>query len=360
MNKKLLSIVSLLFLTQLVFSQNTFQKAKTGNVEAMFILAKEYYTGIGQIQSYSNALTWFERAANKNHIESMYRTAQMYEKGQSVNPNDRIALDYYRKAAEKGHFASQLILAQGLGEGRGGIKSPARALLWYRVCAQRDEPLACRKLGDYYTEGRILEKDHSSAKYWYEKAIEKGDREAKAKLAYLYVIEGGIAPNYEKANELNHELLLEHFPLSLFNQGMISMNYKNDNEKAFDYFQKSMNLGFEESRYRVGIMKYYGKGTSQDVENAIKLFETLPEKYKKETDFLIANAFRKGLDIDINNTKAIEFYKSSANYDNSQACIELAQMYENGIGVRRNLNEARKWRQRANDLLNPNIKPKKK
>lgn len=358
MNKNLLSIISLLFLSQIVFSQNTFQKAKTGNVEAMFTLAKEYYSGIGQIQSYSNALIWFERAANKNHVEATYRTAQIYEKGLSVVARDRQAFDYYLKAAEKGHFASQLIVAQWLEQGRGIMKSEARALLWYRICAQRDEPIACRKIGDYYAEGKILEKDHLTAKYWYEKSIENNDREAKVKLAYLYVIEGGLAPNYNKANELNHELLLEDYPLSLFIQAMINLNYHNNDEKAFGYFLRSMNLGFEESRYRVGKMLYYGKGTEQDIPKSIKLFSILNEKYKKEVDFLVANAYRKGLGLEIDNNKAIEFYKSSAEYENPEAYMELSEMYEKGIGTRKNLQQARIYKQKAYDLLSPNIKKK--
>jgi len=114
MKKTIIFLVTIFFFAGAVFSQNIEQKAKDGNVKAMYDLAEEYYSGIGRIQNQANALVWFERAANKNHIESMYRTAQMYEKGISTPINLRIAFNYYLQAAEKGHFASQLIVAQKL------------------------------------------------------------------------------------------------------------------------------------------------------------------------------------------------------------------------------------------------------
>ena len=41
--------------------QNLLLKAKNGNTEAQYELATQYYKGIGQIQSYSNAFVWYKR-----------------------------------------------------------------------------------------------------------------------------------------------------------------------------------------------------------------------------------------------------------------------------------------------------------
>ena len=67
------------------------------------------------------------------------------------------------------------------------------------MCAEREETLACRKMGDYFKEGKIVSKDHSQAKFWYEKAAQKNDIEAKSSLAYLYIVNEGLAPNVDKA-----------------------------------------------------------------------------------------------------------------------------------------------------------------
>ena len=68
MKKTIIFISAIFFFIPLVFSQNIEQKAKNGNVQAMYDLAKEYYSGIGRLENKANALVWFERAANKIRI----------------------------------------------------------------------------------------------------------------------------------------------------------------------------------------------------------------------------------------------------------------------------------------------------
>ena len=360
MKRTLVFLTIILFFSSLAFSQNLEQKAKIGNVQAMYDLAKEYYSGIGRLQNKATALTWFERAANKNHIESMYSTAQMYDKGETTKVDLRKAFNYYLLAAEKGHFASQLVVAQKLEKGEGVTKSDSRAYLWYRVCAERDEKLACRKLGDYFKEGKVVPKDHSQAKFWYEKAVEKNDIEAKASLAYLYIADEGIAPNIEKAKELNKEPLKELIPISFFVEGMINKYEEGEAKKkaAFEYFLKSKQFGIEQSNYHLAMMYYNGEGTPKNISQALKIMEALPSYYDNEVGYIMANAYKSGEGVEVDEAKAIENYKKSANADNVEACRALAEIYKIGWGVKKNIKESRAWQQKANMLEVPNYKRK--
>ncbi|MCK9162766.1 MAG: hypothetical protein WCR29_02435 [Bacteroidales bacterium] len=362
MKRTLVFLTIILFFSPLVFSQNLEQKAKIGNVQAMYDLAKEYYSGIGHLQNKANALTWFERAANKNHIESMYSTAQMYDKGESTKVDLRKAFNYYILAAEKGHFASQLIVAQKLEKGEGIAKSDSRAYLWYRVCAEREEQIACRKLGDYFKEGKIVPKDHTQAKFWYEKAVEKNDIEAKASLAYLYVADEGLAPNIEKAKELNKEPLLKLIPTSFFVEGMVNKYEVGEAKKkaAFENLLKSKQLGIDKANYYLAMMYYNGEGTPRNISQAFKIMETLPSVYDYEVGYIMGNAYRNGEDIGVDETKAIENYKKSANADNLESCRALAEIYKIGWGVKRNIKESRLWEHKALMLESPTSKDKKK
>ncbi|MBP6428876.1 MAG: sel1 repeat family protein [Bacteroidales bacterium] len=362
MKRRLVFLIIILFCSSLAFTQNLEQKAKIGNVQAMHDLAKEYYSGIGRLQNKATALTWFERAANKNHIESMYSTAQMYEKGETTKVDLRKAFNYYILAAEKGHFASQLVVAQKLEKGEGTSKSDSRAYLWYRVCAERDEQLACRKLGDYFKEGKIVPKDHSQAKFWYEKAIEKNDIEAKASLAYLYIADEGLAPNFEKAKELNQDPLKELIPTSFFVEGMINKQEEGEAKKkaAFENLLKSRQFGIEKANYHLAMMYYNGEGTPKNVSQAFKIMETLKSDYDSEVGYIMANAYRNGEGVEVDQAKAIENYKKSANADNIEACKALAQIYKTGWGVKKNIKESRLWEQKANMLTNPTPKNAKR
>lgn len=356
MKKTIIFLATIFFFVGAVFSQNIEQKAKDGNVQSMYDLGQEYYSGIGRIQNQAQALVWFERAANKNHIESMYRTAQMYEKGISTPVNLRIAFNYYLEAAEKGHFASQLIVAQKFEKGEGVMKSDSRAYLWYRICAEREEVLACRKMGDYFRDGRVVTKDHSTAKYWYEKAILKNDIESKSSLAYLYIANEGLAPNPKEAEKLNKEPLEQGIPLAYYVEGIINKSEGGNLSKAFQSFSKSKQLGIEQANYPLAMMYYKGEGTTKNPTQAFKIMETLPSEYDNEIGFILGKAYQSGDGISVDLKKALEFYIKSAKAGNSEACRAIAYIYENGLGVKKNLKQAKVWLSKANDIEHP--KPK--
>lgn len=363
MKRTLIFLTIILFFSNLGFSQNIEQKAKIGNVQSMFDLAKEYYNGVGRFQNKANALIWFEKAANKNHIESMYHTAQMYERGESTKVDLRKAFNYYLLAAERGHFASQLIVAKKLEEGEGVKKSDSRAYLWYRVCAEREETLACRKMGDYFREGKVVSKDHSQAKFWYEKAVQKNDIEAKSSLAYLYVVNEGLAPNVEKAKTLNKEPLLKQIPLSFFVEGVINVFESSDanNKKAFEYFSKAKQLGINDANYPLAMMYYKGEGTKRNLPKAFELMQSLPSEYNGEVCYYMAMALLNGDEaIDIDQNKAIENFKKAANANNAEACWELEKIYRQGIGVKKNIKEASLWSKKALSIEKPKLQQSKK
>src|SRR5574344_1754543 len=354
MKKILTLLLALLFIFPLAKAQNMEQKAKSGNVEAMFNLAKAYYNGVGQVQSYKNALKWFEKAANKNHIESMYRTAIMYEKGQATQQNLRKAFDLYMLAAQKGHYPSQLLVAQKFEKGEGTSQSDARAYLWYRVCADRGESIALRKMGDYFRDGKVVTKDHSQAKYWYEKAVEKNDTMSKASLAYLYIANEGLAPNYAKEKELNQEPLAVQIPLAYYNQGMILLSDSTHLDQAVTYLYKAHKAGITQADYPLAKLYYYGRGTEKDVDKACALFVNLPSKYNYESYFLMGESYANGDGEKQDYDKTLRLYKVTAEANNPYACYAIADMYAHGTGVKENFATARVWLDKADKLLETN------
>lgn len=363
MKKTIIFISAIFFFIPLVFSQNIEQKAKNGNIQAMYDLAKEYYSGIGRLENKANALVWFERAANKNHIESMYRTAQMYEKGISTNVNMRKAFNFYLLAAEKGHEASQLIVAQMLEKGEGVSKSDSRAYLWYRVCAERKEVLAWRKMGDYFRDGKVVMKDHIQAKYWYDKAVEVNDIESKSSLAYLYIANEGLAPKPKEAKELNKEPLQKQLPMAYYVEGMLNLYESSDanNKKAFEYLSKAKQLGISHADYPLAMLYYKGEGTKRNLPKAFEIMQSLPAEYNGEVCYYMAMAYQQGdEDLDIDQTKAIEYFKKAGNANNADACWELERIYRQGIGVKKNIKEASLWSKKALSIEKPKLQQSNK
>ncbi|MDR1006496.1 MAG: sel1 repeat family protein [Bacteroidales bacterium] len=230
MKSRIFALVAVLCLSLAANAQNYERKAKSGNVQAQFALANQYYSGIGRLQDYKQAFVWFEKAAKGGNVDAMYSVATMYEDAKGTKENIREAFNYYLKAAERGNHSSQLKVANMFESGRGCVKSDARAYLWYRVCAERGDLLSCRKLGDYYAQGNVVGKDHAEAKFWYEKTIDEfkvliqsklpldeanADKIASEaineviiamnNLAEIYTADQGIAPDADKAKELKDE-----------------------------------------------------------------------------------------------------------------------------------------------------------
>ena len=88
-------------------------KAKNGDVEAQFRLAKIYEVGFGELaQNFEAAFKWFKLAAENGHAEAQFKLGLMYEKGYGVTQNYKKAEKCYKLAAKKGHAKAQAALIQ--------------------------------------------------------------------------------------------------------------------------------------------------------------------------------------------------------------------------------------------------------
>ena len=55
-----------------------------------------------QLSVISQAMIWYERAANKGDARAMHNLATMYREGRGVPRDDAKAIEWYRKAAANG------------------------------------------------------------------------------------------------------------------------------------------------------------------------------------------------------------------------------------------------------------------
>ncbi len=295
--------------------QNLLLKAKNGNTEAQYELATQYYKGIGQIQSYSNAFVWYKRAAEKNHLASCYALGTMYEEGKGCTQNIRLAFSYYLQAAERGNELSQLKVAKMFDEGEGVIENKSRAYLWYRICAERGDAFSCRRVGDFYFEGDVIAKDLIEAKYWYEKAAEQKDIYAMQNLAYIYIIGQSIAPDYQKASKLIELPLEKNLPVAQYVKGFLLENgFYGEKKKseAINWYKKSANQDCPYAKEIVAIDTYQRTGELKDLLD-IKNIE------QSQTYYILGKEYIDGKKIKKNRKKGMDYIKKSAQLGNKDA-----------------------------------------
>lgn len=87
------------------YNKSLVQKAENGMVSAQLELAKCYLEGNGVDQSQSEAVKWFELAAEKGNLEAMVACGELYcdEWNIDLEPDYVKGIKWYRKAAGKGN-----------------------------------------------------------------------------------------------------------------------------------------------------------------------------------------------------------------------------------------------------------------
>ena len=79
------------------------QAAKSGNVEAICMLADMYYEGIGgQRKDYQRAFQYYHQAAKQNNVHAMHRLGLMYMQGEGIAKSSQYATTWLRRAWENG------------------------------------------------------------------------------------------------------------------------------------------------------------------------------------------------------------------------------------------------------------------
>ncbi len=87
-----------------------------------------------------------------------------------------------------------------------------------------------------------------------------------------------------------------------------------------------------------------------DYEQAIYWCKLGIDKEYGPSHALIADMYEKGYGVPQNHTKAFQHYKFTAERGFKRGMQKLVHYYENGLGVRKNLQKAQIWKERIEEL----------
>jgi TPR repeat protein len=160
---------------------------------AQFGLASMYFNGWGVLKDYSEAMKWFQKAADQGDAEAQVNLGGMYFNGQGVKQDYAEAVKWFQKAAEQGDTYAQNNLGVMYSKGQGLKQDYAEALKWFQYAAEKGYAEAQFNLGAIYFNGQGVPKDYSEAVTWFQRAAEKGHVEAQNKLKELSA--SGSTPN---------------------------------------------------------------------------------------------------------------------------------------------------------------------
>src|SRR5687768_2913402 len=71
-----------------------------------------YYSGTGTVQSFEDALAWFEMAGAQAHPGAAFNAGAMHLNGEGVAASERKAVEWFRKAALAGNDDGVAVLVK--------------------------------------------------------------------------------------------------------------------------------------------------------------------------------------------------------------------------------------------------------
>ncbi|GBC45074.2 kinase-like domain-containing protein [Rhizophagus irregularis DAOM 181602=DAOM 197198] len=125
-----------------------------------------------------------------------------------------------------------------------------------------------------------------------------------------------------------------------------------DKKKAFELFQKAVDL--ENSYGMIGLGHCYqnGIGTDIDKKKAFELFQKATGLENSSGIDHLGYCYENGIGTDINENKAFELYQKAADLENLDGMSSLGQCYQYGIGTDIDKKKAFELYQKAADLGN--------
>lgn len=205
-------------------------------------------------------------------------------------------------AQSKSEVAAKLEEADELFKNR-KLKEAQELYLQYSNALSLDQQ---SNLGLLYIYSDPANKDYTTAMQWFQKAAGKGHTKSITYIASLYMDGLGVAK---------------------------------DTTVAFSWYKKAADLKDADAMLAVGAMYQLGKNTKADEKAAISWYKTAAEHGRPKGYYYIGDLYFQAK---LYNT-ALDWYKQAAYDKDVDAMLKIAQLYEEGNGVIKDIDEAISW-----------------
>lgn len=287
-----------------------FKEAGSGNVLAMYELARMYEKGLGCEKEEATAQEWYGKALNgflkvsetakEKWLPYMwYRIGKMYAAGQGTEKNYKEAAAWFEKAVEKNHKFAQYALAGQYLNGQGVEKEEQKALQLYERSKKQGNPYAGYEAGKMYRDGIGTEVDEERAQECFKSAF----------------------CGFSALESESHEDNLQYRLGWMLHTGT---GIERDDGMAEIYWVKAEKTGNVRARYALAMM-WLENGTG-DTEKALGWLEELAESGNDAAQYALGKAYLQGKSVPEDRERAVEYLKLSAEQGNKYALFLLEHL----------------------------------
>ena len=262
------------------------------NVDAMMLIANFFWKS-GEESDYEKAIEYLQKAESLGSVEAALRLAQIYSSGKQVSPNEQLALFHYETAANAGDNTARIKVADAYLRGSIVVGDTAKAVDLLDKASSSGSGLAALRLGDFYRAGSKGE----LARSYYEHAASLGMNDALVKLGDVYR-EGLLVP-----------------------EGAA---------KAFELYEKALELKVPLAYSRVGDSLVRGNGVKPDVPRGLSLLGVAAENGNYSAARLLGDFFSNSDYTKRDVSKAIDFYQIAGRSGDGLAYLRLGELYRDG------------------------------
>jgi TPR repeat protein len=233
------------------------------------------------------------------------------------------AYHLYLQGAKQNHAAAAYRVAVCNEIGAGTRRDPARASAFYRKAASLGDTAAMYKLGMILLLGSLGEqKNPREAINWLKRAAEQADEENPHALHELAML-----------HEMPNAQLVVHDPAY-----------------AKQLYTQAAHLGYTQSQFKLGQCFEYGALTCPvDPRRSIAWYTKAAEKGNSEAELALSGWYLTGSDgvLKQSDSEAYLWARKAANKGLSKAEYAVGYYAEVGIGIKQDLDFAKRWYMRA-------------
>lgn len=207
---------------------------ESGDSKSLYLAGKDFDDGGNKPLNYTEAVSWYKKAADKGSDEAINRLWEIYYFGLLDGVKDhKSALPYLELSAKRGYTRAQVKLARMYFDGDGVEKNYQKAADYFQAAADRGDSNSQYSLGLMLLMGdEIIPKDEKKAFTLIKEAADRGDADA------------------------------QYYVFTMYRKGV---GTDVDIKSAVEYLEKSAYSGVAQGQLVLGVMRAHGKDTRKDL-----------------------------------------------------------------------------------------------
>jgi len=269
------------------------------------------------------------------------------------------ALGAARQAADAGHPEAALLVAWIYFKGYGTAQNYAEAMRWYRIATDRGVIEAPNEIGWLHYKGFGVDQDYAEAMRWFRNGDAMGDTSAMLNIGAMY--RDGTGVKEDQAEAVRWYRKVADTGTQPMGQALVGVHYQigqgveQDYGQAMRWYQAALALGEPGTAAGTGRTKGAKAETTPaappGINPATAWFraENDEDEGKNQARVLIGTLYENGLGVRRDYDEALRWYRMAAERNFAYAYYSIGLLHENGRGVPEDPRQAREWMQKAAD-----------